>query len=307
MKCILNPTVRMVRLSPKEIMLIYGVLSKPYLLLSLASERACENAMALLTELSTKPRKVESIRKEMTTNCGIDDPTFKSMLTGSVLVPSGSTSSLGLMYPALGNAQRTGLFVLDDGGQLGQSFRRNIGSLGVAHEIVGSAASALEKRDGRRKKGPGNLVVTLLDNWDPRYLRDVEKECFKRNLRFLPVFLLPDGGSIGPLVVPHETATYLSFERQMEASLMSYQAWRTYRDFLMQGKRGKSRWKLPRPFVELVGSLSSILAANAAYGNGEMLTNKVVIIDFARLFIDSIRVYRTPSTEYSPLIVRDEF
>jgi hypothetical protein len=37
MKCILNPTVRMVRLSPKEIMLIYGVLSKPYLLLSLAS------------------------------------------------------------------------------------------------------------------------------------------------------------------------------------------------------------------------------------------------------------------------------
>lgn len=301
---VVNPYIFLARISPTEILLGKGLFSKTYIVLSSDSPDKCDRLESLFKERTSTPSGIEELKTDLI-NCGIEEAKINVLLENAVFVPV-DCAPVKFLYPDLIERQQRKLLLVSDEQGLSKAIEENLNTLGIAFERRGlSHLNSLKLAQGRELS---DIVLSIILNcWNPLLLREGEKLSHELNVDFMPVYLVPDGSVIGPYVKPKKTATYTSFERQLEANMVSWMVHRTYRDFLLNKPSPFRPGTLPRPFIELVAGLASILIVYTVFHGEEMLLNRAVVIDFSSLFIDTVRVYREPSDWLDVPVGRSEF
>ncbi len=162
-------------------------------------------------------------------------------------------------------------------GHLASLLRENLKDLGV--KILDKAEEA-------------SLRVYAYDFWSPRELRKIDEESLKYGFSYIPIYLVLDMGIIGPHVIPNSSANYICFESQLMASMTW--AYRVFRDYVSALDINLSTNPVYIRFLSALASL--ILLENCR--KGLELVNRVIVVDFRNIFIDVIKIYRTPSCIY---------
>lgn len=301
---VVNPYIFIARISPTQILLGRGLFSKTYILLSSDSVNKCDTLESLFKERVSKPSEIEELKTDLT-RCGIEEEMISALLENAVFVPV-DCAPVKFLYPDMIERQQRKLILVSDGQELSKAIEENLKGLGVAFEHKDLSLLSNLKLSRRKELGDSVLII-ILNCWNPLLLREVEKLSFELHVDFIPVYLMQDGGVIGPYVRPKKTATYTSFERQVEANMVSWMVHRTYRDFLLSKSNYFKSGTLPRPFIELVAGLASILIGFTAFNGEKILLNRAIAIDFSSLYIDTIRVYREPSDWLNAPAGRTEF
>lgn len=100
--------------------------------------------------------------------------------------------------------------------------------------------------------------------------------------------MIADVGVIGPHVRGKSVAGYSCFEAQLLASITW--VYRVFRDHLASADISV---RVNDVYYEFLASFAAVILEKMCKGALD-LTNRTVVVDFSRLFIDVVRLYRTP-------------
>ncbi len=296
-----NPLWIPVRSSPVEVMLIRGPFSRMYLRLTFSSIESTDAFLNLaLSRTSLSTEELASRLEELGNTQALDEvEQWKRM---GVLIPASAPPAHASLVGACLDVQRSVLLFTDQG-KLGTLVQTDLKALGIAFTALPVSSGEYEDYpDGSGSEG--QLSVLVLDTWIPDLIRRHNHATRERGHDFLPIYLVPDGGVIGPLATG-STAGYLSFERQWAARMSSWMAWRAWYLYAQEASVEISIDQPQAPFVGWFGHLAAILLARALAGE-RTLVNTCVMVDFASLFIDAVRVYLHPA-EMDASAPRSEF
>lgn len=304
-KLVTNPRLVSVRTSPTEIVMAEGPFSNTYINLSFEAMDRCDRVQRVLERRAKEPASVEEIRRELEeAGCAPDE--VDAILKSPVFVPAARASLpwVARRSPHVGGQVRE-LVIVSDGLSVGRALKQGFEACSVTFQEVPLS----EWPASLRQVGAGDretVVVGAFDHWRPRLLEDLERACRQRKLGFIPVYVAGEGAVIGPYS-REGLAGHRSFERQIEASMTSWLAYRAIRD-----RSWNENGRLPAeaapilPFAWLTASLACILVTHVVFDDDEVLANRAVTIDFETLFIDGIRVYRNPA-ETDLILAREEY
>lgn len=131
------------------------------------------------------------------------------------------------------------------------------------------------------------FTVYAYDVWRPSLFREITLRSRRSGDRSVIVFTVFDLGVISPMA-GLDAADYICMEQQMSAAFTW--VFRTVRDAL--------DWLDATPKIDdaiaLFMSSFSYLVLRRAASNFDILMNRAVVVDFYNLFIDVLKVFKTP-------------
>ena len=165
--------------------------------------------------------------------------------------------------------------LINNGSILGEALKEALNNFGI--ETVNSDVNK------------SSLRVYTFDYWHPEVLKKLDYESAKKNFEYIPVYFLLDLGIIGPYVRPRETAGYLCFEQQLSSALTwVFRAAKDYIQYI------KTSFRHPLVHLRLLAYFAALIISRLAKEGKHILENKAIVIDFDNIFIDVVKVYKTP-------------
>ncbi len=249
-----------IRVSPKEIIVAIG-LAEDALYIECETVRECDEAYSLLKKLREGNNEVGQLGERA-------EKLLSELSRAGLLDESGWA---GKHVAVIGDSEIAKIL---------REKLKNIG-LNVTATLNG---------------GKPDLMVLALDFWSPSLLSSFEKKARREGLKYLPVYLVLDIGVIGPYMKPKASAGYRCFERQLTSNL----SWiaRVVRDRLTHIEYPSLIDNISKTYLDFLASFATLLLPKALV-NESILMDKVVLIDFKNVFIDVVRVYRTPLCDES--------
>lgn len=273
-----NQKYVLARVSPKDILVSTGPFGRQYMELAFETPETCQFVYELYETLTRSPMPREEVVASF--QAGGHDPAILERL-----------EKIQVIIPAVVEDPGIQAYVVKNGeGKLAQALQRHLNALGFTAEMVASAENVRE----------GHMLVAALDYWEPRTLRDLENRALSNKNDFLPVVYVAEGGFIGPCA-SLQTARYVDFETQFDASLFSWLGWRSYREVITSNGRNKVHTP-PLPHVEFITSLAAMLIQKQWAQDKNLLANKVILVDLISLYIEDVRIYRVHTGQVNPRV-----
>lgn len=273
-----NTKYVLARVSPKELLVSTGPFGRQYMELTFETPETCQFVYELYETLTRSSMPGEEIVASF--QAGGHDLSILERL-----------EEMQVIIPAVVEDPGVQAYVVKNGeGKLAHALQRHLNALGFPAEVVASAEDAQE----------GHVLVAALDHWEPRTLRDLENRALSNKNAFLPVVYVTEGGFIGPCASP-QTARYVDFEAQFDASLFSWLGWRSYREVMSSNGRDKVHAP-PLPHVEFITSLAAMLIQKHWAQDKNLLANKVILVDLVSLYIEDVRIYRVHTGHVNPRV-----
>nr|WP_290666413.1 hypothetical protein [Ardenticatena sp.] len=273
-----NTKYVLARVSPKELLVSTGPFGRQYMELTFETSETCQFVYELYETLTRSPMPGEEIVASF--QAGGHDLAILERL-----------EEMQVIIPAVVEDPRIQAYVVKNGeGKLAQALQRHLNALGFTAEVVALAEDIQE----------GHMLVAALDHWEPRTLRNLENRALSNRNDFLPIVYVAEGGFIGPCASP-QTARYVDFETQFDASLFSWLGWRSYREVMASTGRDKAHAP-PLPHVEFITSLAAMLIQKHWAQDKNLLANKVILVDLVSLYIEDVRIYRVHTGHVNPRV-----
>lgn len=155
----------------------------------------------------------------------------------------------------------------------------------MATESIGSEAleSAVEDAD---------LLVVAWERFSPSLFHAANEASLAAGVPLTMVHLDGSEAIVGPTVLPGETACYLEYEIQIEASLVQRDAYQLYREHLGD-EPDEVAVALP-PYARVAAGLAACAILAQLSGAVNPTVNRVVRIDFERFSIDYQEILKLP-------------
>lgn len=315
-KYILNPNAFVVRVSPNEIAFTYGVLKTTVLSITCRDARECDSLESVLMQLRS-PKTLDEIRAACEES-GVDFWEFIRLRDVGLLIPE-SAMKVSMVYPKA-TFQKFDLILLrvrQNGDVVANSIVNYLEDLGLRVSSI-EIQSTFEGLDEKlRDIDPhGSILLISLDHWSPYVLKTLNRRLMEKEYSFVPVYRMMEVGIIGPYV-SKGTACYECFEYQMLSSWGLVSAFNIIRSYLDNPRPGSEpsgvildavkNFVYPKALNDFFCSLASLIVAQLAAGNQEILLNRVIAVDFSNIYIDAVRVYSLPSCFHNKVYVSLEF
>jgi len=136
-----------------------------------------------------------------------------------------------------------------------------------------------------------NPVATayVYDGWRHRLFLEISRRAEQSGERHLFVFNILDLGVVGPYVVPGKTPNYLCAAQQLAASS----------NWVLRVVRDSGGTALDEVRLNFLASFAALVMEKIVE-NEELLSGRLVLIDFTNIYIDVIKIYRNPSCVQAP-------